>query len=90
MAEQGPPLPPRTDELSLSEPGVDAPDAERRTVVVDPEDVWPPPGNGAAGSLGPEPAQHTFAAPILLVTGLSAALLALLIALVALVLWLRR
>ena len=60
-------------------------------MIVTPDQVWAAPREGAApAEPGPEPARQTFAAPILLVTGLSAALLALLIAFLAILVWLRR
>lgn len=80
-------LPPGDRAASATEPTVVG---EHRTVVVAPEEVWSAPRPGPPPEPGPEPARHSFAAPILMVTGLSAALLTVLIALLALLLWLKR
>ncbi len=61
----------------------------RRTVVVSPDEVWPDPARAAPVELGPEPARHSFFAPIAMVTALSSALLTVFLVVVGLWIWLK-
>ena len=82
----GPARPPATaGPGAVVSPG-DAP----RTVVVTPDQVWCQPGSGRPGPSAPEPAHQTFYAPLVLVVALSSVLLALALAALVLVLWVRR
>ncbi len=74
--------------------GAALPDGGRRTVVVAPEDVWQAPGasagvqDEAAPEIAVRAGRRAFFAPIVMVVGLSAALMAVAITALALLLWL--
>ena len=81
-------LAPRPPSAPPAVPRENEADGDPVKVVVAPEDVWPAPQ--APAPPGPEPAHETFYAPLVLVTLVSAALLALTIAGLGVLLWLRR
>ena len=60
----------------------------RRRVVVSPDEVWSP--SPPRADAAPEPPQHTFYAPILLVAAISTGLLLTFMAAIALLVLLRR